>query len=290
MFLGKKISGFVAGAIVITLFALQASLANAAFVDYQRTVVVSPVGPTASDNGTALLTALSNIVSGFPAPSETDRYLLKIEPGVYNVATTSVVLPAYVDMEGSGEGVTLITGVVENAFSLSAGVVSLGTNAEVRAMTVANTADGVEFDSAAIVLFGGARAQHVTAIATGSATINRALLAGFGGDGIQVPFASNVTAKAETRAVQVLFPGLDAQNLVATGTQGLLVSSGNMFVRNSRFSGSDFSMLVANLSENIDLVTTQLSGEISCLTKVCRCFASYDDELKPLKRKCKAKK
>ena|SRR5215210_563285 len=50
------------------------------FARYTRTVVVSPAG-TPSQNGTALKNALSGITNA----SETSPYLLKIEPGVYDL-------------------------------------------------------------------------------------------------------------------------------------------------------------------------------------------------------------
>ncbi len=71
---------------------------------YARTVVVRPVG-TATENGTALLTALAGIVGS----SATNPYLLKIEPGIYDLGGTSLTLQQFVDVEGSGEGITKIT-------------------------------------------------------------------------------------------------------------------------------------------------------------------------------------
>ena len=101
---------------------------------------------------------------------------------------------------------------------------------------------------------------------------------------------SSVTASAATRAVQVLAPGLDAENLVAEGTEALFVSSGEVLVRNSRLSGSDTGLFVTNLPPSVDLVGTQLSGDISCTFGNCRCFASYDEDLRELKKDCDAKK
>lgn len=61
----------------------------------RRTVVLHGDGsPTA--NGTALL----NAVAGVPA---TDRWLVKLEPGVYDLGTSSLSLPSNVDLEGSGD-------------------------------------------------------------------------------------------------------------------------------------------------------------------------------------------
>jgi hypothetical protein len=69
---------------------------------FLRTVIVSPVG-TAAQNGTELLNAMSGITA-----SASDPALILIEPGVYNLNTTTLVGKPYVDIEGSGEDVTTI--------------------------------------------------------------------------------------------------------------------------------------------------------------------------------------
>jgi hypothetical protein len=50
------------------------------FAAYKRTVLVSPVG-TPQQNGTALRNALASITGA----SATNPYLLKIEPGIYDL-------------------------------------------------------------------------------------------------------------------------------------------------------------------------------------------------------------
>ena len=285
----ERITGCALVAIVAIAAALTMPPLHAAVVDYQRTVVVSPIGPTETDNGAELLTALSSISTAIPAPSATNPWLLKVEPGVYDVGSAPVLLPSHVDMEGSGQGVTLVRGSVIDALPAQHGVITVAGHSEVRQLSVENTVDGATFDSAALLLLGGARASEVTAIATGSSVINRALAVVDLGIA-PVASVSDVTATAATRAVQVFAPGLDAENLVAEGTEGLFVSSGEVLVRNSRFSGSDVGLSVANLSPTVDLVSTQVLGSISCTSGNCRCFASYDEELRGLKKDCDAKK
>ena len=65
-------------------------------VSYVRTVVVSPVG-TAVENGASLIAALTGITASESTPS-----LLKIEPGIYYVGGTSLVMKPYLDIEGAG--------------------------------------------------------------------------------------------------------------------------------------------------------------------------------------------
>jgi hypothetical protein len=126
---------------------------------YVRTVVVSPVG-TAAANGTALLQALAGITTA----SAANPWLLKIEPGTYAVGTTSFVMKPYVDVEGSGETVTKITG--QGQASNSVGTVRGVTNSELRFLTVENTG-GAAFAKPLLVDNAAPRITHVTLLSSG---------------------------------------------------------------------------------------------------------------------------
>jgi hypothetical protein len=93
-----------------------------------RTVLVSPV----PGNQLASGTALRNALTGIPSPSSTDRWLLKIEPGIYDVGTTQLQMRSWVDIEGSGIGMTTIRGSVlpENA------TIHGANNTELRLLTI----------------------------------------------------------------------------------------------------------------------------------------------------------
>ncbi|HEV8582444.1 MAG TPA: hypothetical protein VGX68_25535 [Thermoanaerobaculia bacterium] len=94
-----------------------------------RTVLVSPVPGDPVGSGTALRNALTGISS----PSSTNRWLLKIEPGIYDVGSTSLQMRSWVDIEGSGIGVTTIHGSVDSSLD---GTVNGANNAELRLLTV----------------------------------------------------------------------------------------------------------------------------------------------------------
>ena len=64
----------------------------------------SPLGASV-ENGNLLLDALESITG----VSSDSRYLLKLEPGVYDIGNNSLVMKEYVDIEGSGETNTIIT-------------------------------------------------------------------------------------------------------------------------------------------------------------------------------------
>ncbi len=280
--LGSRSRGAAAVAAAgLALLAAGTGRAEAAIVDFQSTVVVSPVG-TPADNGTALLAAVGGI-----AASAANPVLLKIEPGIYDVGSSTVQTQEFLDVEGSGRNVTVIRGQATGASS-GFGVVSVVTNSELRQMTVENTFSG-DADTAAVVLVEGGRARDVAAVATGTFTLNRALLAIFdpvgGGPSASV---TDVTATAVTRAVQVFSPGMEAESLTATGREALFVSSGpEVTVRDSVLVGSDFSVLATTLVTSVDFVATQLDGPVICtVAGSCRCVAAYDGALRGLDSGC----
>jgi hypothetical protein len=103
---------------------------------YVKTVIVSPVG-TAVQNGDALVAKITAISGN----NSSNRFLLKIEPGFYDLGTKSLVAKSFVDIEGSGELTTRIKGADE-----SSGVVRLAVpDTEVRQLTIEGLARSVYF-------------------------------------------------------------------------------------------------------------------------------------------------
>lgn len=101
-----------------------------------RTLTVSPNG-TATQNGTALLQAMAQINAA--NPSAANPWLLKLEPGNYDLSGNSLTLAPFVDLEGSGAGITVISSTVGTGFPLTAGTVNLAANSEIRQVQVINT-------------------------------------------------------------------------------------------------------------------------------------------------------
>lgn len=123
-----------------------------------RTVLVGPVG-TAEQNGAALLAALAGITTA----SATNPWLVKVEPGIYDVGTTPLTMKPYVDIEGSGEGTTTLLGITSGS-SPGTGTVVGSSNAELRFLTVQSAGANVHV---AVFTSGSVRLTHVTATATG---------------------------------------------------------------------------------------------------------------------------
>jgi hypothetical protein len=104
---------------------------------YVRTVVVGPVGtPTA--NGAALLAASAAITTAGPD----NPWLLKIEPGIYDLGSTGLVMQSWIDIEGSGISRTKLTrnGGVNSGDSAT---VILNDDTELRDLSVEQRGGGL---------------------------------------------------------------------------------------------------------------------------------------------------
>jgi hypothetical protein len=99
---------------------------------YRKTIIVKPVTPagSASDNGQLLLDAFS-AVSG---AGWDDRYLIKVEPGMYNLGSNHLDMVPFVDLEGSGKGITII--YADGSDMADTGTVIAASDSEIRSLTI----------------------------------------------------------------------------------------------------------------------------------------------------------
>lgn len=100
---------------------------------FERTIVVSPVADDPEASGQALLEAVDSV-----DPDELAHWLIKIEPGTYDVGTASVTMKPWLTIEGSGRDATVIRGWGQSAeaFRFDRGVVSGADHATLRDLTV----------------------------------------------------------------------------------------------------------------------------------------------------------
>ncbi|MHA2055368.1 MAG: hypothetical protein ACW99F_17450 [Candidatus Hodarchaeales archaeon] len=89
-----------------------------------RVAIVDKSGKYYSDP----VAAMNDIASWCGTPSETNTCLLKILPGIYQISR-ALIMTEYVDIEGSGEGVTKIIG-------FNSPIMNCSPNAEMRALTI----------------------------------------------------------------------------------------------------------------------------------------------------------
>jgi hypothetical protein len=131
---------------------------------YKRTVIVSPVPGEPAAGGTALLAALSGITDA----SQDNPYLLKIEPGTYDLGNSPLVMKQWVYIEGSGEDATKIRR--SGSPNFDTGTVVASNKSGLGSLTVENTGGAAR---ATAIWNEGAtsfRLAHVTARASGGNT------------------------------------------------------------------------------------------------------------------------
>jgi hypothetical protein len=107
---------------------------------YNNVIVVSTDGNGDFTDPRDAVNAIGDPSGSYPNPaSATNPYLVKIMPGVYDIGNSFLQMKEYVDIEGSGENTTKITGNITLYYS---GVVRGADNAEIRFLTVENTGSG----------------------------------------------------------------------------------------------------------------------------------------------------
>jgi hypothetical protein len=192
------------------------------------TVVVGPVPGSPALSGARLLLRHAGIVGA----SASNPFVLKLEPGVYDLRNRTLAMKPFVDIEGSGEGVTVVRAFVE-----ATGTIAGAASAELRALTVENTAA-----TSAIALrndASGFRAAHVTCTAS---------------------TAGNATAIAQNSTGSVVLRSVTAQ---AAGDSATGVSSrgGLMTDVVARATAGDLAYAVFNASSNGELVNVTAEAE-----------------------------
>ena len=119
------------------------ALQNAAPV---RTINVSPVigGGGVIDavaSGNALIAAVAAITGSSP----TNQYTVKLEPGTYDLVAQILTLPDGVNLEGSGQEVTMITGATANSkLNPLPSLIEVLGSASIRHITILNSTVPVE--------------------------------------------------------------------------------------------------------------------------------------------------
>lgn len=125
-------------------------------------------------------TTLADALASITTASAGNRYLVKVGPGIYQ---EKVDIKDYVDIEGSGEGITILRGLGGNTDPNSAGNSATlrangALNAEVRWLTVESDGTGQAY-AAAVWTSGTTQAfrlHHITAIGSGGTTDNYGII------------------------------------------------------------------------------------------------------------------
>lgn len=185
---------------------------------YVRTIVVSPVIGAPAASGTALLDALS----GISGNSASDPFLLRIEPGIYDIGASALTMKSFVDVEGSGETATFIVASRGGAtLASSAAAVIAAANTELRDLAVTNTAPASSIGIAFFSNTASPNVRHVTLSSTGASQNSVGVFATSGGTMLLSDVTITATSTSGTSG--------------AAGIQ--LAGTGKATVLNSRITG-----------------------------------------------------
>jgi hypothetical protein len=187
---------------------------------YKRTIVVSPRA-TATGSGTALREA----VDGITGASASNRFLVEIEPGVYDLGSEMLQMKAFVDVEGSGVGRTIITGAGGNDWFDA--TVGAGANTELRDLSVESTGGGSIAVAIVANSIGQFAVRWVDAKASGG-TDNAAILVHGGNGGTHAElYASTFSASGGDNAYGVYYSGgcTATMNLVEVSASGAAMNN-----------------------------------------------------------------
>jgi len=189
---------------------------------YKRTIVVSPVG-TDTQNGSALLAAVASVT-----PSQANPYLLKLEPGRYDLGSQTLLLKPFLDVEGSGWG-TNVTRTGSYTLKTTTITVQGANGVTLRDLQVTNGSTSDMGTSIAINALGnsGFRLQNVKAVATNTGGLGQAHALGVvGGDATVVDSEldaqgsspAGVVNNGSLRLTRSLVDGGDGLGVLVAGT------------------------------------------------------------------------
>jgi hypothetical protein len=279
-------------------------------VALSHTIIVSPNG-TPTQNGTTLLTAMTRLASA--NPSAANPYLLKLEPGNYDLLSQSLTLLSYVDLEGSGEDTTVISSTISSSGPVpSAATLVAASNSEVRFLKILNSGSGP--NQTAVLIPGNAtniHLIHLTAITSGSGTASFGLsstggplilqdstisAAGAPSNNIGL-YNNNGTVRVQNSSISAAGSGVSTNysvaniNLSAITVQnsslsasggslsaGFLSGGGTSLVANSILSGSvaTASYGLQNAGGTVQVANSQLSGTTAASSGLTQCPASIN--------------
>jgi len=221
---------------------------------YVRTYVVGPVG-TAVENGTALLAALAAI----PTPaSQEEAALLKLEPGLYDVGMTAVTMKPWVDVEGSGETVTKITGAVCGS---TTGVVEAASNSELRRLAVESTCAGT-FAYGIYIAAPGARLRRLVVSASSGASTASGVLVQSGADWTAIrELTATTSATTNAYGAFVIGDACSLEDVTLWGGGGSNANNGLQLNGAEGFEGRDITASASG-SNAISIYCMECDGKI----------------------------
>ncbi len=215
----------------------------------QNVVLVSQVGGDFSDP----VAALEAIGTTLPPASPGNRYVVKINPGVYSVSD-SVEMKPYVDLEGSGIKTTVIRGAIGSSFGTPSdiqGIINAASHSELRDLTIRN--NWASSSAVAIAVDG----------TTGSAITNvRSVSRGEAVDSSAWKYGIFIVDSSGVRLTHVVARGTTSNDSLC---QGVAARGSRVWISDSRLVGAAGSCTIglglnASMDSSVNVVNSTLRG------------------------------
>jgi hypothetical protein len=207
-----------------------------------QTVHVHPVPGDHTASGTALLTALAGITNA----SATKRYVIKLEPGIFDLGSTRLIMKPYVDIEGSGQEASVIQG---GAGEQSDGVIWGASFTELRQLQVKSTGTSASQFAIPVFLQEGAAMRLTSVTLAGSGAGANYGLRAAGGS----PWIEEATIRVQGGEI--------GYGIVARGTSHLTVKRTLIEVTSSSFESDG--ILLASTEHEAEIRDVQITAASS---------------------------
>jgi hypothetical protein len=149
-------------------FAILLLLTAGAVSAQTTTVHVVPTSGSPTASGSSLLLALAGITDA----SISKPYVLKLDAAIYDLSTSQLVMKPYVDIEGSGQGSTIIQGPGNGDTSYLTGIIKTASSAELRDLQVVSAGSGQASSIGIFVPPGANTSIRDVTVTAGSANYN----------------------------------------------------------------------------------------------------------------------
>ena len=245
--------------------------AGAPGAQFERIIIVSPIGLTAADNGLELLDAVTTAAAMAPAPSASDPVLIFVEPGVYEIDPGTGSLPAYVGLRGSGEGLTRIVGRASSSTIVN--VVIARDSALVSDLSIEFVGP---FGNGILVAGQDVIVRHVAISGPSTNAVNNGISAGAGTDAT----VENLSITGFNVGVSIRGADVTVANLNALGnTNGIFVQDGGKLevwdsILQVLNTGSGVGLLASSTGTEATIWNSQIGNLFSQIFAFTRVYGS----------------
>lgn len=244
-------------------------------VAYTHTVVVNS-GSDSEQNGITLLDALDGITNA----SFSNRFLLKIEPGVYDLGNDVLTMKSFVDIEGSGEVVTRIVG--KGKAAANTGTIVAAQDSEIRELSIYTSVSGM---AAAVSIYSNAtniRIRNLTLMTDGPGSNAYGIFLNGGFAQIH-----DVNIRVVTGGIGIATVGgthFITDIVIEGGTTGVQIGNASVLRIFNSYIGGGTNSLLTQAGGSIYVAHTLLYNPVS---GTATCVGAFNNQFVELNTSCK---